>query len=76
MPSGRRLILFAPRGSYDSNGGSWSNLDSWKNLIHETDLTNGFNNFQYILDSIIGELTSKSKPINKVETEYVFRPNE
>ena len=76
MPSGRRLILFAPRGTYGSNSGSWSNLDSWKNLIHETDLTNGFNNFQYILDSIIGELTSKSKPINKVETEYVFRPNE
>lgn len=60
MPSGRRLILFAPYGT-DSNGGSWGDLDGWKNLIHETDLSSGFNNFEYILESIIGELTSKAK---------------
>lgn len=60
LPSGRRLILFAPNGrGYESNGDSWGNLDGWKNLIHETDLYSGFNNFQYILKSIIGELTSK-----------------
>lgn len=61
MPSGRRLILFAPYGT-DENGDSWGNLDSWKNLIHETDLSSGFNNFEYILESIIGELTSKAPP--------------
>lgn len=61
MPSGRRLILFAPYGSDDSNGGSWGNLDGWTNLIHESDLQSGFNNFDYILKSIIGELTSKAK---------------
>lgn len=61
MPSGRRLILFAPYGT-DENGDSWGNLDSWKNLIHETDLSSGFNNFEYILESIIGELTSKATP--------------
>ena len=61
MPSGRRLILFAPYGT-DENGDSWGNLDSWKNLIHETDLSSGFSNFEYILESIIGELTSKATP--------------
>lgn len=77
MPSGRRLILFAPYGSNDSNGASWGNLDGWKNLIHETDLSSGFNNFDYILQSIIGELTSKAKArkaSKKVERTY-FRPN-
>ena len=61
MPSGRRLILFAPNGNYYSNGGDWRELDGWKNVIHETDLISGFNNFEYILKSIIGELTSKAK---------------
>ena len=78
MPSGRRLILFAPYGTSSSNGGSWGNLDGWTNLIHETDLTNGFNNFDYILKSIIGELTSKAKArmSRPIQEETYFRPNE
>ena len=63
MPSGRRLILFAPKGTFSGTDydGDWSVLDDWKNVIHETDLMSGFNDFEYILESIIGELTSKSK---------------
>jgi hypothetical protein len=78
MPSGRRLILFAPNGNGYSNGGDWRNLDGWKNLIHETDLYSGFNNFEYILKSIIGELTSKARTDaakTSVVTTY-FTPNE
>lgn len=79
MPSGRRLILFAPNGSGGiSNAGSWSKLDSWPNVIHETDLSNGFYNFEYILKSIIGELTSKSPKKNmrtNANKSYFFRPN-
>lgn len=78
MPSGRRLILFAPNGDGgNSNGGSWGKLDSWTNVIHEEDLTNGFNNFDYILKSIIGELTSKSpkKQLKGAKKNYFFRPN-
>lgn len=78
MPSGRRLILFAPYGTSDSNGGSWGNLDSWTNLIHESDLDSGFYNFNYILKSIIGELTSKSKDYKMTRTIHrttYFRPN-
>lgn len=79
MPSGRRLILFAPYGTGgDYNGGNWGNLDSWKNVIHETDLYNGFNNFEYILESIIGELTSKAKATtmrNPVPVTTNFTPN-
>ena len=78
MPSGRRLILFAPYGSNDYNGASWGNLDGWTNLIHESDLYSGFNNFDYILKSIIGELTSKAKTVkakNQQPKEVYFRPN-
>lgn len=79
MPSGRRLVLFAPNGNYDFNGGDWSNLDGWKNLIHETDLSNGFTNFEYILKSIIGELTSKGMKTSKAketsDKPMIFRPN-
>lgn len=60
MPSGRRMVLFAPYGTFDYNSSSWGNLDSWKNVMHEDNLYDGFNNFTYILESIIGELTSKS----------------
>ncbi len=79
MPSGRRLILFAPNGTYGSNSGSWKNLDDWNNLIHEVDLYSGFNNFEYILKSIIGELTSKDKAKamkRSVKESTNFRPNE
>lgn len=79
MPSGRRLILFAPYGTSDSNGASWGNLDDWTNLIHESDLSSGFNNFDYILKSIIGELTSKAKVrmsrAGAVNEKVEFRPN-
>ena len=80
MPSGRRLILFAPYGTNGSNSGSWGNLDGWTNLIHESDLYSGFSNFDYILKSIIGELTSKAKTrsMNRapaVNEKVYFRPN-
>ena len=78
MPSGRRLILFAPNGNYYSNGGDWRELDGWKNVIHETDLVSGFNNFEYILKSIIGELTSKAKAqtlLSSPSKSYFFQPN-
>ena len=79
MSSGRRLILFAPYLTYDygyTNAGDWGVFDNWTNVIHVDDLSNGFNNFQYILESIIGELTSKAKAAtlnHPVNTE--FRPN-
>jgi hypothetical protein len=71
--------LFAPNGTYGSNSGSWKNLDNWNNLIHEVDLYSGFNNFEYILKSIIGELTSKDKEKamkRSVKESTNFRPNE
>ena len=75
LPSGRRLILFAPNGT-DYNGGSWSELDGWRNLIHETDLYSGFNDFRYILRAIIGELTSKGAPARKAPAAPgKFKPN-
>lgn len=77
MPSGRRLILFAPYGNSYSNGGDWGVFDDWKNVIHESDLESGFYNFEYILKSIIGELTSKAKA-NSAAAKRVntyFRPN-
>lgn len=79
MPSGRRLILFAPNGTAGSNSGSWEDLNEWTNLIHETDLRKGFSDFEYILKSIIGELTSKAKSrmaAAPVQEQTEFRPNE
>ncbi len=78
MPSGRRLILFAPYGTDGSNSGSWGNLDGWTNLIHESNLSSGFNDFDYILKSIIGELTSKAKAKaskTSIKKDTYFRPN-
>ena len=77
MPSGRRLILFAPYGTDGSNSGSWGDLDGWTNLIHETNLSSGFYNFEYILKSIIGELTSRAKTRSAAEkpVNTYFRPN-
>ncbi|MBE6260213.1 MAG: VWA domain-containing protein [Prevotella sp.] len=60
MPSGRRMVLFAPTECYDWNGGSWSVMDSWKNVIRETNLYAGFSDMDYILEALIGELTSKA----------------
>lgn len=61
MPSGRRMILFAPTGisgehSYEK---SWSNLDPWTNVVHLTDITRGFNDMGSVLDDVIGELTGR-----------------
>ena len=81
LPSGRRLILFAPYGTYGSNGGDWAVMDDWKNTIHDDDLSSGFSDFTYILDSIISELTgrssrSSSSTKGKVSNKSVmFRPN-
>ena len=79
MPSGRRMILFAPSGNYEYNGGDWDVMNDWKNVIHITNLSSGFYDMDYILESIIGELTSKSrsasysKPKNTIK--IVSRPN-
>ena len=78
LPSGKRMVLFAPYSYEYGNQGNWGNLDSWKNVIHETDLYNGFNNFEYILESIIGELTSKAKATtlrSNIPYTTDFRPN-
>ena len=76
MPSGRRLILFAPTYVYGSNGGNWTNLDSWKNVIHVDDLRSGFSDLDYILEQIIGELTgpapsTTARSVNRI----ISRPN-
>lgn len=60
MPTGKRLILFAPKGDYGYyNGGSWDVFDNWTNVIHEDYTSSSFSDFRYILESIVGELTSK-----------------
>lgn len=78
MPSGRRLVLFAPNGTL-SNGGSWSDLDSWINVMHLTDTSTGFENIDYVIDNIIGELTGKGKTeLSRVQPSSVttvFTPN-
>ncbi len=61
LSSGRRLILFAPDYTYDYNGGNWSVFDGQKNVIHSTSLSTSFSDFDYILDSIIEELTGKGE---------------
>ena len=78
MPSGRRLVLFAPNGT-QSNGGSWSDLDSWINVMHLTDTSTGFENIDYVIDNIIGELTGKGKTelswVQPSSVTTVFTPN-
>lgn len=61
LPTGRRLILFAPNGSRDYNGGDWSVFNGQKNVIHSTSLTASFSDFDYILDSIIEELVGRGE---------------
>ncbi len=62
LPSGRRLIIFAPTDTYYySNGGNWGNFDDWKNVIHSTDISSSFSDFDYILEAIIGELTGRGR---------------
>ena len=59
LSSGRRLILFAPSGNYEDNGGAWDMFDGEKNIIHSTNLYGSFSDFDFILDSIIEELIGK-----------------
>ncbi len=64
MPTGRRMILFAP---YDTNGytneGDWGLMDGWKNVFHEETSVGSDNlgDFDKSLDYIIEELTGKEK---------------
>ena len=72
MPSGRRFILFAPKGNYSYyNGGKWENISSWKNLVHLTDLYSGLGDMEYILENIIGELTGRSVSRSTTPSNYV-----
>lgn len=79
MPTGRRMIIFAPEtdGGY-SNGGAWSNMESWKNVIREDSSYDNLTNFGNSLDYIISELTGKTNvrrtSISRRLPEY-FRPN-
>ena len=62
MPTGRRMILFAPASTWgESNAGSWSNMDEWKNVYREENSYESFNDFGKSLDYIITELTGKEK---------------
>ena len=78
MPSGRRLVLFAPNGT-QSNGGSWSDLDSWTNVMHLTNTATGFEDIDYVIENIIGELTGKGRSeLSKMQPSRVmtvFTPN-
>lgn len=75
MPTGKRLILFAPQGDYYyQNGGSWDVFDSWPNVIHEGYTSSSFGDFEYILESIVGELTGKkvsSAPKRKMARDLI-----
>lgn len=78
MPTGRRLILFAPNGNSDFNGGDWRNLDSWKNVIHDTNITGGFEDMEYIIDAIIKEMVGRAPSASasrNVDSSVFFRPN-
>ncbi len=79
MPSGRRMVLFAPNGNWDSNGGDWAVMDSWKNVIHLTNLYSGFNDMDYVLEALIGELTSKASAKSAIRgtnaIKIISRPN-
>lgn len=77
MPSGRRLILFAPSENGFSNGGAWTNISSWKNLVHSTNLSSGFGDMEHILEMIITELTGRSvsAPTPDNFVELIPKPN-
>lgn len=65
-------------GNDYSNGGDWGVFDSWKNVIHDSDLYSGFDDFDYVLKSIIGELTGKAKMRKTMPVDnkkVYFRPN-
>ena len=77
MPTGRRMIIFAPYGCSYSNGGAWDLMDEWKNVIHEKNTTENLSNFGNSLDYIISELTSKETRAFKFKdiTPSTCRPN-
>lgn len=73
MPTGKRLILFAPieDESYfygELNAGSWNVFDDWKNVIHEGYNSSSFGDFEYILEAIVGELTGRERSAAPVRT--------
>lgn len=80
MPTGKRLILFAPSGTSETNSGNWSTFNLWTNTLRNTNLTSAFTNFDYILNIVAGELTrsAQSKFIQSDEEDenVDFNPNE
>lgn len=81
MPSGRRMILFAPYGTTGSNSGSWGEMDEWKNVLHNESSYASLSDFDKSLDYIISELTGKETETTKSAGRVVrtgstsFRPN-
>lgn len=77
MPTGRRMIIFAPYGCSYDNGGAWDLMDDWKNVIHEKNTSDNLSNFSNSLDYIISELTSKETRAFKFKdiTPSICRPN-
>lgn len=62
MPSGRRLIIFAPYGTFGyPYEGDWGLMDEWKNVYHEENSYESFNNFSKSLDYIVDEMIGKEK---------------
>lgn len=85
MPTGRRMILFAPTGTSGySNEGDWALMDDWKNVIRRESTATNLTDFGNSLDHIISELTGKeeTKESDSVATaksrrgvHRTFRPN-
>ena len=75
MPTGRRMIIFAPYGCSYDNGDAWDKMDDWKNVIHEKNTTENLSNFGNSLDYIISELTSKETRAVKDTTPSICKPN-
>ena len=80
MPTGRRMILFAPYGNSYSNGGDWAEMDEWKNVLHNTSSYASLSDFDKSLDYIISELTGKESEGTKSAARVIrptttFRPN-
>lgn len=61
MPSGRRMILFAPVGTSGYNYGSWSDVLDWKNVKWGGSAWSDLSDFSNSLDYIIEELTGKEE---------------
>ena len=71
MPTGRRMILFAPYGQSDASiDGDWRNFDSWKNVLHIESTESNLRNFGTSLDFIISELTGKESTESAMPARY------